>query len=585
MNIRFLTSFRGKLYLLVIYAILLPLIISSLLLGSMLDRQLRESFQNRLKAGLETFSLILKHKENALIQGVSGMASDNTLQLTLELGIIPQLRKYLQTKSEVLGFSALTVTDDTKQLVASTGRSLSEFFGNGTSELITDGTETLISYTKPTYRNGKLLGYVIGAVSLSEADFSEYLQRKLVDNFCIWADGEIVLTDLESNAPLSERKYTTTKGMHEFSYGKANYKIMSGSTNYGMRELTHGILAPLAEQEREFWTMVGIIIIAILSLFGLILMLLRRFMRELVVPVTQLTKAASSIEKGEELPYLDIQRTDEFGQLSMAFKRMVENLKRSEQELRNHRDHLKDLVAERTADLRKTNEELNSFVYTVSHDLKAPVVSLQGFSSLLIKDCKDSLDEMGRMYIDRILKNSERMGSLIEDLLELSRIGRIKGQEEPVDISFIISDVVDELTPRLDEIGTKLDITADMPTLQCDRTRMIQIFANLIGNANKFMGEDNKAPTIEVGCEDQDGQYRFYVKDNGIGIDEEYHEKIFQIFQRLDDIDTEGTGVGLAIVRKIVESFGGKIWVDSAKGKGTTVYFTVPKQLALPVSP
>jgi len=255
---------------------------------------------------------------------------------------------------------------------------------------------------------------------------------------------------------------------------------------------------------------------------------------------------------------------------------------RSEEMLQNRLEIEERITKEleaKTEELSKSNTELNSFVYTVSHDLKAPVVSLQGFSSLLMKDCKDSLDEMGRMYIDRILKNSERMGTLIEDLLELSRIGRMEGQAEPVSISDIVSNVADELATQLGEKGTKLEVKGDMPTLLCNRTRVSQIFANLIGNANKFMGEDNEAPTIEVGCEDQESYYRFYVKDNGIGIDEEYHEKIFQIFQRLDDIDTEGTGVGLAIVRKIVESLGGKIWVDSAKGQGTTMYFTMPKTM------
>jgi signal transduction histidine kinase len=255
--------------------------------------------------------------------------------------------------------------------------------------------------------------------------------------------------------------------------------------------------------------------------------------------------------------------------------------KRAEEELQ-HRlevgERIAKELAEKTAELSRSNEELDAFVYTVSHDLKAPVVSLQGFSSLLMKEYEDRLDENGKMYIERIQKNSERMGILIENLLELSRIGRAKGQEELVNISDVISDVVNELVSQLEERGTRLIVEDQMPTIRCDCTRISQIFANLMSNANKFMGEDNEDPTIEVGYDDRDGYYRFYVKDNGVGIDEEYHAKIFQIFQRLNDVETEGTGVGLAIVKKIVESLGGKIWVDSAKGKGTTIYFTVPKE-------
>jgi signal transduction histidine kinase len=234
-------------------------------------------------------------------------------------------------------------------------------------------------------------------------------------------------------------------------------------------------------------------------------------------------------------------------------------------------------LAEKTEELSLTNQGLDAFVYNVSHDLKSPVVSLQGFSSLLMKDYEDRLDENGRMYIERIQKNSERMATLIDNLLELSRIGRIEGQKEMVSISDVIWDVADELASQLEERGTRLIVKDEMPVVRCDRTRMGQVFANLISNASKFMGEDNEDPTVEVGYDDAPGYHTFYVRDNGIGIDKEYHGKIFQIFQRLDDIETEGTGVGLAIVKKIIESFGGEIWVDSAKGKGTTMYFTLPE--------
>jgi PAS domain S-box-containing protein len=282
-------------------------------------------------------------------------------------------------------------------------------------------------------------------------------------------------------------------------------------------------------------------------------------------------------------------------------KKAEEMLARQAQELEDAYSQLEDV----NRSLEERVDELNIFVYTVSHDLKAPLVSLQGFSSLLMKDYRNLLDENGRMYVERIQKNSERMGRLIEDLLELSRIGRIKGQEELTDISDLISDVADELSPLLEQRGTRLILKTSMPLIKCDRTRVRQIFTNLISNANKFMGEDNENPIIEIGCDDrslynplyakgeglgldskepvigigyyqQDSYHTFYVRDNGIGIDEEYHEKIFQIFQRLNDLETEGTGIGLAIVKKIVENFGGKIWVNSAKGKGTTMYFTMP---------
>jgi len=267
--------------------------------------------------------------------------------------------------------------------------------------------------------------------------------------------------------------------------------------------------------------------------------------------------------------------------LKMVGGIFVNALKRKQtEEALQHRLEVEEQMTkeleEKTEELSRSNGELNSFVYTVSHDLKAPVVTLQGFSSILLSDYGDQLDDSGRMYIERIQKNSERMGMLINDLLELSRIGRVLGQEEMINVSDIISGIKDDLTSLLEEKGTKLVLRNGMPTVRCDRTRLHQVFTNLISNATKFMGDDNKEPIIEVGYGEENGHYEFYVKDNGIGIAKEYQDKIFQIFQRLDDVKAEGTGVGLAIVKKIVNAHNGKIDIESSPDQGTTVRVLLP---------
>ena len=151
----------------------------------------------------------------------------------------------------------------------------------------------------------------------------------------------------------------------------------------------------------------------------------------------------------------------------------------------------------KTKELSLSNKELNSFVYIVSHDLKAPLVSIQGFSTILSKDYKDKFDDNGKIYVDRIMKNSERMGMLIDNLLELSRIGRIKGKEGTINISNMILEISEEISSQMQEKETKLIVKGEMPTISGDQTRIKQIFANLISNANKFMGDDNEVPTIE----------------------------------------------------------------------------------------
>jgi len=237
---------------------------------------------------------------------------------------------------------------------------------------------------------------------------------------------------------------------------------------------------------------------------------------------------------------------------------------------------VRDITEKRRAEeeLRKKNEELENFVYSVSHDLKAPVVSIQGFSSILLTSSYlDKLDEAGKRYLSRIQSNATRMQMIIADLLEFSRIGMTVNNFEDVSPRQIITDVLNVFGPRLK--GLKVDIQRELPAVRGNRNRIYQVFENLIGNSIAYMG-DTESPMIKIGCEPRGEFHEFYVRDNGIGIDLKYHQKIFQIFQRLKDAGVEGTGIGLAIVKRIVESHGGSVRVESEKGKGATFYFTLP---------
>ena len=227
-----------------------------------------------------------------------------------------------------------------------------------------------------------------------------------------------------------------------------------------------------------------------------------------------------------------------------------------------------------TEEIRKKNEELESFVYTISHDLRAPIVSVQGFSSILLSDFEDKLGDVGKRYLTRIQANVRQMEILIDDLLEFSRIGRIAGAFEDVPSAEIIRDVLNVLGPQLKKTGIKVTVRGKPPVIHCDRSRMFQVFANLIQNSVKYMG-DAENPVIGIGCKKTGGFHEFYVKDNGIGIDPKYHQKIFQIFQRLKEVDAKGTGIGLATVERIAEVHGGSVRVESERGKGATFYFSV----------
>jgi len=491
----YLTSFKGKLTALVMTAILLPMIISSLLLGSMLERRLRASFESRMEAGLETYSLILNNKEKELMQGLSRIASDNTLQITLELGIIPQLRKYLETQIEVLRFSTLIVADAQKQVVASKGKVFSEFISDEESKLITKGTDALIGHTKPIYKGNDLLGYVLGAVSLKESNFLEHLHEKLVDNYAIWVDSELIATNLRSNVLPTDWKFEEMRDTKDAWLSTDDYKIMVKTIDFGNRRLSYGVLLPLDEQRREFWMMVGLIGSVVISLFGLIMLLLRRFMRELIRPVTQLTKAASNIEKGKEIPYLDDQRTDEFGQMAVAFKRMVENLKGSEQELKDHRDRLQELVKERTAELEATQQEATE----LSEFLKkmfGRYLSTEVMNSLL--ENPSALELGGERRNVTILMSDLRGFTALSERLEPEQVVKLlNGYFE------VMVEVVHQYNGTINEIiGDSLLVIFGAPQEMPDRAQRAIACAIAMQNAMAEVNEKNRnngLPELETG--------------------------------------------------------------------------------------
>ncbi|TAK02608.1 MAG: hypothetical protein EPO39_13185 [Candidatus Manganitrophaceae bacterium] len=232
-------------------------------------------------------------------------------------------------------------------------------------------------------------------------------------------------------------------------------------------------------------------------------------------------------------------------------------------------------------EVKSRTAELESFVYTISHDLKAPVVSMNGMASLLMENHSEQLGERERYYVQRIIANAAYMEELIQGLLVLSRIGKKQEQPEPVDARSVITQIVDIQKERFAEKRIAVVVQPSLPHFVFDRTALTQIFQNLILNSAKFMG-DQPHPTIEIGGKLLRDAVRFYVKDNGIGIDPEYHAKIFGIFQRLKEIEVEGTGVGLSIVKKVVDLAGGRVWIESKKGEGATFFVQLPR---IPKSP
>ena len=226
-------------------------------------------------------------------------------------------------------------------------------------------------------------------------------------------------------------------------------------------------------------------------------------------------------------------------------------------------------------EIEAQNAELERFNYTISHELKSPVVTIKGFLGMLKKDLKENNQDYIQKDLNRIAEAADKMAILLSELLELSRIGRIVNPPEEVDLSQLIQIALETLDGRLNTRNITVTVSPDLPIVHADRIRLREVLENLIDNAAKYMG-DQACPSIEIGKRENGAGTIIYIKDNGIGIEPQFHTKIFGLFEKLS-ADSEGTGIGLALIKRIIEVHGGRIWVESeGLGKGSTFCFTIP---------
>lgn len=274
-------------------------------------------------------------------------------------------------------------------------------------------------------------------------------------------------------------------------------------------------------------------------------------------PIRALTALTTEAEAGNLDMTIELDTRDELGTLARSFNTMLAHLR------------------QRTEQLARSNTDLEQFAYLVSHDLKEPLRSMVGFGQLLDTRYRDQLDDKARDYLRRILTGGERMRQLIDDLLSFSRVSTEARTLETVDTRLVVQEVLTALDRSIQDHGARVEL-GDLPVLQGHPTQLFSLFQNLIGNAIKFHGE--APPVIRVNARARDHEWELSVQDNGIGIAPEYAERVFQIFQRLHDRSAyPGTGIGLAVCKRIVERHGGRIWLSSEPGAGTTFHFTIPR--------
>lgn len=238
------------------------------------------------------------------------------------------------------------------------------------------------------------------------------------------------------------------------------------------------------------------------------------------------------------------------------------------------RKRAEETQAELLRELESANRELNDFAYVVSHDLKAPLRAIGSLATWIASDYADKFDEDGKEQMSLLRGRVKRMHDLIDGILQYSRVGRVKERRVEVDLNALVREAIALLSPPP---SVRVTVGCSLPTVVCERTRMEQVFQNLLSNALKFM--DKPEGQVNIGCEDRGEEWVFSVSDNGPGIEEKHFAKIFQIFQTLAPRDEfESTGIGLSVVKKTVEMYGGSVWVESSPGVGSSFFFTLPKR-------
>lgn len=322
-------------------------------------------------------------------------------------------------------------------------------------------------------------------------------------------------------------------------------------------------------------------LLVIAGSFALAFVMSRNLQQQISRPILTLAETAREISDRQDYSVRATkQGRDEVGRLTDAFNQMLDRIQQLNRELEQR-------VLERTEDLQLANQELEAFSYSVSHDLRAPVRHISGFAAMLQSHAAASLDEKGRRYLGVIQSSTERMGHLIDDLLAFSRHGRAALRRQPVALEPLVEQIRQAL--ESETVGRSIAWQiGPLPTVVGDAGLLRQVFINLLGNAVKYTRGRAEA-RIEVGAlAAADGEAVVFIRDNGAGFDMKYADKLFGVFQRLhNDDEFEGSGVGLATVRRIVQRHGGRVWAEAALGAGATFYVALPvgPSLTPPVEP
>ncbi|WP_371376468.1 ATP-binding protein [Sporomusa aerivorans] len=585
---RLMDSLKTFMTLNIIVAVTLPIIVISVITVTLLNRSMGEQVirhNTQLSGGLATATQDFLLTADAMMSQAATMVDTgglNDAQMQNYLDTLMASHLYLEA-IHILDNNGLSVfaapyhhsyatLDFSRQPFVANTRETGRTYWSNTFISQHTGQPTL-TVTKPT-RHGMVIGYINlsklndiaaegnispecwTAIVDTEGTFIGHSDRRLVYQRESLGDEELLA------AALNEKSGTLT-----VKNGGREYLV-----SFTVAQPTGWLVLAAQHTDMAFAPVSGtrnIFIIGCVVALALAVLMAMRILKKIFTPLSELTGETRQVAAGNYNLPLKSYDYIELNELSEHFFAMLEAVRRREEELRRKQRELSRYAQT----LRRSNRELDQFAYVVSHDLKAPLRAIANLSQWLEEDFQGTLDADVKRKLELLRGRVRRMESLIEGILEYSRIGRIKTTAELVNVRELIAEVVEDLTVPG---GFQIVIGPEMPDVYTERLRLRQVFANLIGNAVKH--HDKPAGQVIVTVRDSDGLYEFTVADDGPGIAPEYHRKIFEMFQTLQSRDIkESTGVGLALVKKIVDSQGGWIRILSSAGQGAKFIFAWPK--------
>ncbi|HTH57539.1 MAG TPA: ATP-binding protein [Cyclobacteriaceae bacterium] len=323
----------------------------------------------------------------------------------------------------------------------------------------------------------------------------------------------------------------------------------------------------------QLYAVIAILVIGFSFLLSYLLS--KRLQQRISKPILALAKTARDISKNDDYSVRVVKLDDdEVGVLTEAINQMLTRIEEQTEEILSLNQGLEQKIIDRTSELQAANKELESFSYSVSHDLRAPLRSIHSYINILSEEYGEKLDNEARRLIAIVTSNSKKMGQLIDDLLAFSRLGRRELLRTPLNMNSLVSSVWEDQIRLQERSNVKLS-SADLPNAVGDSAAITQVWTNLISNALKY-SRHKECSMVDIGHFQKEDMTVYFVRDNGAGFDMKYYDKLFGVFQRLHSAkEFEGTGVGLAIVQRIVTRHGGTVWAESKVNEGTTFYFSL----------